>query len=83
MRKIIKWLYYFANRCSIRMKNRDTVLEHGAVIRKGSSLSSYTRVGENSDFYGELEHHSYIGSRCIINAHVGKYTSISSEVKTV
>lgn len=83
MRNIGKWFYYFIRRCLIRITSKKITLESGAIIRKGTKIEPFARIGDNSDFYGILQQYSYIGSRCTINASIGKFSSISTEVKTI
>lgn len=55
----------------------------GAQVHTATSFEGYNRIGKNSRFSGSLGYASYLGENCCINARVGRYCSISSNVKTV
>ena len=69
--KIIKWT------------NRTVKIEKNVAIGWKSFFEGYNKIGKGSEFVGQMGHCSYIGSGCKITASIGRYCSISSNVKTI
>lgn len=52
-------------------------------VAASSIFGGCNRVGRNSRFSGSIGYASYIGENCTVNAQIGKYCSIASNVNTV
>ena len=78
-KKTVKHIYY-------AVKNHGKNVKFSAGVNIGGFSSSFegnNRIGKNSFFRGELGFGSYIGANSYIDARIGKYCSVASEVKTV
>lgn len=68
----------------IRLKYRDRVtIKKNAIVSIKSIFSGANVIGKNTMFYGEIGYGSYIGNDCNINAHIGKYCSLGSNIRVI
>ena len=77
MKKILKLIY-------LKLKYRDKSLLLGKKIALGfsSDFEGYNKIGDYSSFSGKMGFASYIGSKCDINADIGRYSCIANYVVT-
>lgn len=68
-----------------RMKNRKNgvSIKSGCYIGKDSVFEGNNVINKNTCFKGNIGFGSYMGANCSVNAKIGKYCSIGSNVKTV
>ena len=67
--------------CKIKFRNRNVKVPFNmGTSLKNIELKGKNVIGEKTFFEGELGFGSYIGSHCMINAKIGRYTCISSHV---
>ena len=79
LKRTVKRIYY-------AVKNRGKNVKFSGKVNIGGFHSSFdgnNRVGKNSFFAGKLGYGSYIGENAYINASIGKYCSVASDVKVV
>lgn len=69
----------------LRSKFRKKQVEFGknTQVSVSSVFEGYNKIGKDSSFSGIMGYASYIGNDCSINAKIGKYCCIASNVKTV
>jgi len=68
----------------LRMKNINKVkFGSKSVVAFNAEFEGCNAIGDNTIFSGKLGYGSYVSSRSVINATVGRYTSIGAEVMTV
>ena len=78
-KRTVKRIYY-----AVKNRGKNVKFSSGVNIGGfGSSFEGNNRIGKKSFFTGELGFGSYIGANAYIDAGIGKYCSIASEVKTV
>ncbi len=70
-------------RYKLQYHNRNVRLASSCNISNHASFEGGNRIGANTCFCGELGYGSYIGSDCSIDASIGRYCSISSNVVTI
>lgn len=83
MKHLIKRIVYFMIRKWLSLKYRSISLKKGSQVNINSYFEGKNTIGINSNFFGKMGFCSYIGSNCSINAIIGKYTCIGSNVKTI
>lgn len=67
----------------IRNRKKSVILKKGSNVKYGSTFEGHNYIGEHTSFSGEIGYGSYIGSYSKINAIIGKFCSIASNVYTV
>ncbi len=78
IKKAIKKFFY-------KVKNRGKNVKFAPGVNVGGFSTQFggcNRIGKNSFFAGEMGFGSYIGENCNVFGKIGKYTSVSSDVKT-
>lgn len=78
MRKNIKMLIL-----KYKFRKKNVGFKKGAQVSANAVFEGNNRIGCNSSFSGSMGYASYIGDDCRINAKIGKYCCIASNVKTV
>lgn len=79
MKQLFKWVIYCLKYRKMNVHiDKTSELAAGAVYFEGNN-----RIGRNASFRGRLGYGSYMGDRCSINAIIGKYCSIASDVVTI
>ena len=79
IKRILKMTYYRKKYYKIGVR-----WSKGVEIGGFSTIfEGYNRLGRNSVFMGSLGRCSYMGENCKINADIGRYCSIASEVCTI
>lgn len=73
----------FLKRFCVKLKNRKKVRLHKCNVSIKSVFSGANVVGKNTCFSGCMGFGSYIGARCSVNAKIGRYCSIASDIKTI
>ena len=75
---------YF-KRVLLKLKNRGKIVKisKGANVTVGSAFEGNNFIGKGTDFNGSLGKGSYIGENSHISAKIGRFCSISDNVKTV
>lgn len=83
MKKIIKKILFFFIRKMLEIKNRTIKIEYGASVNIHSKFEGKNVICRNTSFSGEIGRCSYIGPLCGINAKIGRYCCIGSNVETI
>lgn len=78
----VKKIFFFARNIMLNMYGRKKI-SLTCRIYPGSVLNGPVKIGCNTIFNGQIDSYSYIGSNCIINARIGKFCSISPNVKVI
>ncbi len=67
----------------VRLKNlgKGVRIGRGSNISLGSEFEGNNFIGNNTYFYGKIGFSSYINEDCLINASIGRYSSIGSDVR--
>ncbi|OFA32758.1 hypothetical protein BAE46_03105 [Glaciecola punicea] len=77
LKRVVKYIY-------LSIKHRGELkLSFSVNILLGSTFEGMNQIYSQSNFSGELGFGSYIGENSRINACIGRYTSIGSEVKVI
>lgn len=77
LRHLLLYLYH-------KRKNRKLVIfSYSSYISHRSKFEGLNMVGAHSSYYGNMGIGTYIGNNCILNADIGRYTSIAPGVKCV
>lgn len=78
-------VYMFAKKILILFKNRGKRITIAPKCNIGlnSEFEGYNTISSGSSFTGKIGYGSYIGSNCIINATIGRFSCIASGVETV
>ena len=79
IKRALKLAYYWKKYHKLGVQWSDGVELGGFSTR----FEGYNRLGRNSSFTGSLGRCSYMGADCKINADIGRYCSIASEVCTI
>ena len=80
---IIKDFCVFLLRNKFRFENRTLTLHNHTKVLPGSVFKGYNSIGENSTYFGQMGHDTYIGSNSMLYANIGNFTSIGDCVKCV
>lgn len=64
----------------LRHAHKNIRIGLGTDVSVSAEFEGNNRIGKNSSFAGKMGIHSYVGDNCIINAEIGRFTSISSNV---
>lgn len=83
MRNFFRKIYYFVNAIKAMLSAKKISASLSSEIRNVNLLEGYNKIGKKSYFNGEMGKYSYMGNDCRIVATVGRYCSISNNVKTV
>lgn len=75
-------LYPFINIYK-RLTSRHVLIGKGAHVSFKSKLEGYNKIERNTIFKGELGIGSYIGANSLVVGRIGRYCSISGEVKFI
>lgn len=67
----------------IKAKQAGVKLQKRIKLDRGNRYEGGNVICEGTRFIGSLGYGSYVGVNCQLNANVGRYCSISSEVKTI
>ena len=78
MKNLVKKTYFL-----LKYKKRNVKFSKRSRIGWGSIFEGANFLGNDAVFKGKIGYGSYIGDHSNINALIGRYTSIASEVKTV
>ena len=65
-----------------RNRGKHITLEKNCTVSMDTVFEGYNRIGQDSLFTGRIGYASYIGENCRVNATIGKYTCIASNVMT-
>lgn len=68
---------------AMKNKKRGVKIGKGAIVGYNSTFEGKNVIGKDSFFVGSIGYGSYIGRASRISATIGRYCSISEEVKTV
>ena len=80
---IIRFIYYVFHSIILNLVHKKSHVSFLARIRPSSSIGENVRIGRKTWFKGSIGDCSYIGENCRLNALIGKFCSISSNVKVV
>ncbi len=83
MKKIVRSMFYFFYSIKIKVCNRKVRVSLTSRIRPKSELEGPISNGAHTYFRGKIGMYSYIGENCRIYAKIGRFCSISSNVKIV
>lgn len=83
MRELLRKLYYFLNVIRVRLSRKKITASLSSQIRNIDLLEGCNKIGNNSYLNGEMGKYSYLGNGCRMVANIGRYCSISNNVKTV
>ena len=83
MRNIVRKIYYILKSLKIYIFNKNIDIAWSSEIRYPNLLEGFCKIGKRTYFNGRLGKYSYIGDDCRINANIGRFCSISSNVKTI
>ncbi|OUZ14862.1 CatB-related O-acetyltransferase [Enterococcus cecorum] len=83
MKAFFRACFYFANAIKVNLTKKNVKVALSCKLRPGSIITGPVKIGRKSFFRGELGSYSYIGENCRLYARVGKFCSISSNVKVV
>ena len=81
--KLLANIYYLSKNLVLMMMNRTTRISLSARIRRINNDCNYVKIGSKSYFNGRIGSYSYIGDNCIIRGSVGRFCSISNNVKVI
>ena len=82
---MIKNIYRWVSRISCKIVNRkkQVILHPYSHVCRGSVLEGNNSIGYNSVISGHLGRGSYLGEECMIRGKVGRYCSISNNVRVI
>ncbi|MBO4219614.1 MAG: CatB-related O-acetyltransferase [Clostridia bacterium] len=80
---IVRNICYFFYGRLISIKRRTVRLAASAKIRPGTDFGEHIKIGRRTWLYGSVGDYTYIGEDCRLSAIIGKYCSISPDVKSV
>lgn len=83
MRNIIRRIYYLIKNIYINIKLNNVSVSLLSYISPGTKLSKFTKVGSYTYINGSVGEYTYIGQKCRMTAEIGKFCSISNNVKVV
>ena len=83
MQLLLRKIYYILNSVRINISFKHIKVALSSEIKSHFSVDVPVKIGANTYFKGEIGAYSYIGPDCRINAKIGKFCSISSNVKTI
>lgn len=52
-------------------------------VGEGATFEGHNRIGRQSSIWGRVGKYSYLGDRCLFMGKIGRFTSISSNVRTI
>lgn len=80
-------LYIYDKFCNLskrfECRKSNTYFPLSAKVARNAILEGANKLGKNTFFSGRLGYSSYIGANSRVSANVGRYCSISDDVKTV
>jgi len=79
MNLIKKLVYKFIN-FFLMIKYQNLRIGSNSRIGISTTFEGYNRIGSNVKFKGHLGYASYIGANCIINAYIGKFCCLGSNI---
>ena len=77
----IKKIIYFFIKIRYLIVCKKVKIGHGVRINPHSKMSGYNKISDNTYFKGEIGTGSYIGMNCVIVGKIGKFCSISHNVR--
>lgn len=83
MRNIFRCIFYAFKRFKICLTNKRVKIGKSSIIYKNTTFAGYNCIGKRSQYKGFLGKYSYMGDDCKINANIGKFCSIASNVKVI
>lgn len=76
-------IYYLIHSIYLNVFCKNVHIHLRARIKPKTKIGKYVKIGKKTWFKGEIGDFSYIGEMCRLNAIIGKFCSISSNVKIV
>lgn len=83
MRYYITRIYYIIRNLIIFLKVKHVRIGFSSKIAKDSIIGKYVSIGNHTYLNGSIDSFSYIGEGCIIYGRIGKFCSISNNVKII
>lgn len=80
MKNIARKFYYLIKAICINITNRKVRVSLTSMVKPKSIFMGYNRVSSNTYFHGLIGKNSYIGKNSVIDAYIGNYCSIGSNV---
>lgn len=81
--EILRSTYYFLYALFLKLTNKKVRLSLSTKIKPHTYIGEYVKIGKRTWLYGKIGDCSYIGENCRLNAAIGKYCSISPDVRTI
>ncbi len=81
--ELIRSAYYFLYAIFLKITNRNVKVSLTSRIKPYTDMGKHIKIGKHSWLHGKIGDYSYIGEGCRLNASIGKFCSISPDVKTV
>ena len=81
--RILGNFYYKLHALKLRFCKRNLKIALSAQVRPNVEFGQNIKIGKNTWLHGSVGSYSYIGEGCRLNADIGKFCSISPNVKTV
>ena len=79
--RIRNWINYII--CKIKFYKMSVNMKPSSYVSRGSILEGHNVIGHNSIISGNLGLGSYVGENCLIRGKVGRYCSISNNVRII
>lgn len=80
---LLKSVAYFLIRIILSFKNPTVKLGRGSQVLLSTTFEGKNAIGSKSYFRGYIGRGSYMGQNCWINASIGRYCSIASNVSVI
>ena len=81
--ELVRNTFYFLYTLYLRLTNKDIKLSLSSKIKPTTYIGKYVKIGKHSWLHGKIDDYSYIGKNCRLNASIGKFCSVSPDVRTI
>lgn len=76
-------VYFTTLKCLYRHRGKTVFIPLSCKIAQDTRLEGFNRLGRRTSFSGNLGLGTYVGEGCRLNADIGRYCSISDDVRSI
>lgn len=80
---MLRRLYYWLHNIYINVFTKDVSVSLSARIKPTAVFGKHIKIGANTWFSGTIDDYSYVGENCELSADIGKFCSISPNVRVI